>query len=226
LRSKLKFQPPAVATTGTTASAQFDVSTAISAVNSGDAKSYISGQIPTAVGSFGYNAGYLRTIINNPPSGVTPIPNDYNYGFTYEGVHDTEALTAEYETRQLVSPLEQSNKWIADLNYKQKFQTLKNTCVFIQSSAYSNGVSVWSNPTGLNVIDFSVNDYILLLKASSAFLELAQYNALKITESVGYDSQPLAEDAAINNAAMEAFNSAYLVGLLDGSNLPFPTFSN
>jgi len=224
LRDKLKFPPPAVPTTGTSASAQFDVSTALTAAAGANPLAYTSGQFTTAVGSFGYNAGYLRTIINNPPSGVTPIPNDYDWGFTYEGVHDGEALTAEYETPQLVSPLAKSKGWIDDLNEDHDYLSLKNTCIFIQSSAYSSGVSVWSNPTGLNVIDFAVDDYVLLLKASAAFLELAQYNALLITKSVGYQSQPLAKDAAINNAAMEAFNSGYLVGLLDGSNLPFPTF--
>jgi len=224
LREKLLFPPPSVPTTGTTASAQYDVSTATTAAAGANPLAYTSGQFTTAVGSFGYNAGYLRTIINNPPAGVTPIPNDYGWGFTYEGVYDDDALTIVYDTPQLVSPLAKASDWIDDLNCDDDFQTLKNTCIFIQSSAYSTGVSAWSNSTGLNVIDFAVDDYILLLQASSAFLEMAQYNALLITKSVGYQSQPIAKNAAINNAAMEAFNSAYLVGLLDGSDLPFPSF--
>jgi len=110
------------------------------------------------------------------------------------------------------------------INDCDDFQTLKNTCIFIQDASYNTGVTAWSNPSGLNVDDFSITDYKLLLEASSAFLELAQYNALLITKSVGYQSQPLAKSAALNNAAMEAFNGAYSVGLLDGSNLPFPSY--
>jgi len=224
LRSKLKFKPGVVPTTSTTAAAQFKVSTALTAYGGTNPLAYTSGQFTTAVGSFGYNAGYLRTIINFPPSGVTPIPNDYGWGFIYEDVFDDEALVAVYDSPELVSPLAKTKDWIDDLNDCDDFQTLKNTCIFIQDASYNTGVTAWSNPSGLNVDDFSIPDYKLLLEASSAFLELAQYNALLITKSVGYQSQPLAKSAALNYAAMEAFNSAYLVGLLDGNNFPFPTY--
>jgi len=226
LRARLDNPPPAVSPSRTIALAQYNVITALSAAYGSSPLDYSSSQVSTAVGSFGYNAGYFETIYNNPPTvgkGEVNLADDCNITYV-----DDQALTASYGTVQLNYPTDLNDNWIADLNNNEEYGNLKATCVFIQSMAYDNGETAWSNPSGFNVNGFSESDYNLLLNSISAYLEITQYNALLITNSVGLQSQLIAKEAAIHHAAYLAYTDATTVGLLNGylSGTPFPSIQS
>lgn len=210
LRDQLLVPPIGVPSNFLTPRVSANITDAVNAATGAQPLTYTRNQVVPAVASFGYNAGYFNTIYDNPPTGILPDPKwiiEYNDPTNV-------ALTAKYETKQLKLSTE-DRRWIKDLNKDSTFISLKLTCLQIQSSSYANGVTNWSPPSNLNVIGLSEANYNLLLKASSGFLEIAQYNALEITQSIGYESQILARMAAFTNGAFLDFNGAYAVGLLD-----------
>jgi len=216
LRNLLQNPPPA-ATVDTTQEVQ-DIVQGLSAVNPLD---FVTNQFQEAVASFGYKAGYLRTIRTNPPQGVTPDPT---YDFTYDS---SSAWNVSYTTPLFSYPLFTENGWLNQLNLNPVFSSLKGSCIQIQALSYVQGQNDWGGPYSLfSVQGFAADDYNILLKASSASLEIAQYNVAIITESIGYVSQYSAAKAATTNTAVLAFSDAYDIGLSDGSydstSLPFP----
>jgi len=226
LRSPATSNPPGpFPPSETTIGANAVIGGVVSAVNGNDHLSYVIGKVNATVGQVGYNAGYLRTIINNPPEGLTANPA---WDFTYE---PDAALTVSFVTPQLGLPLDLLEDWVVTLNTDPDLYQLKQTCIQVQLSQYGIASFVWgNNNAGLNVQGFSTEDYDLLLKSSAAFLECALYDALKLTRSVGVLSEFLAKRAAIVDAGFVAFEQGYGVGLVDGSydNLtpfPFPTIS-
>jgi hypothetical protein len=206
--------PPAFLTPGLRA----NITLALEAAVGEDPVGYVRGQVGAAVDSFGYNSGYFRTILDNPPEGVERNPM---WEFEYE---EDEALSTRFETPQLREALRDFQRWFKQLNHKQIYESAKNTYIQIQAIAYQRGVATWSGP--LSVQGFSESDYNLLLEASSGFLEIARLNALTLTESaLQCENIPLARDAAFMNGAYITFTGSYVVGLLNGANdniVPFP----
>lgn len=202
------------------------ISTAIqdtnTAANSANPIPYLSSQIGVSVGSFAYNCGYLRTIIDSPPQGVQPDPR---WNFVY---NPQRALDATYTT-PLVGLTSSDSAWIETLNTNSNYGTTKNLIINqIQPFSYQQGVIAWSNATGLNVVGLKKADYNLLLKTSAAFLELAQTAALRITESVTTQNIDKARITAKYWGFLRTLNLAYRFSLLypiydsDRPNTPFP----
>jgi len=195
------------------------INSGLQAVDGNDPLSYTISQVNSSVDEFGYNSGYFRTILDNPPSGVRPNPE---WEFTY---NPSNALEARMTTPLLESAIKIYELWFILLNNLPKFSQQKQTYVGIQATAYTRGVITWT--TRLTVQGFSSDDYNLLLEASSGFLELARLNALSLTQCVGFKSEFLAKNAALMNVNFAAFIRGYSVGLLNGINdnvqpLPFP----
>jgi len=219
LRAKLSSPPSGINPSFILPGISSLIDTGLQAADGSDPLSYTLGQCNSSVDSFGYNAGYLITIINNPPSGVTPDPK---WNIAYD---PTNALTVTMQTPQLLSSIELYFVWDTLLNNnRHQFSSQQAMYIQIQSTAYTRGVLTWT--TALTVQGFNSVDYNLLLEASSSFLEIAQLNALSLTQSVGLQSEYLASNAAVMNVAYLAFVRGYSVGLLDASNdggpLPFP----
>jgi len=223
LRIRLNTRPANVPSAALTGGVNTNINTGLAAAAGVDPLDYTIAQQNSTVDSFGYNSGYFRTILDHPPSGITA--DNPTWDFQYDS---TSALSATFNTEQLSNALFDYKQWFHHLNQQKFYEDQRNSYISIQAVAYARGVTTWTG--ALNVIGFSSGDYLLLLEASSMFLEIAKLNSGAVSQSVGFANQNLASSAAIMNAGYLGFNGAYLVGLLNGANdntspFPYPTLS-
>jgi len=180
-----------------------------------------------AAESVGYNAGYQRVVFDNPPPGLTSSPA-WNINFD-----PTQVFNVGIATSQLPGPLEMVRRWQQRINshfiQNTPLESLRTLWLNDQNGGYTTGEYVWTNILSVDKT-ISQNDFTTLLQAGSGFLEIIEYDALVLSESVGEESSPLAKQAALVHAAALTFTGGYGVGLSDPeydneSPHPFPTIT-
>jgi len=190
----------------------------LQAVDGNDPLNYTRSHVNTSVDTFGYNAGYMRIILDQPPSG---LHNDPKWEFQYD---PQKALFTKFETPLLDESIDEFHKWYNQLNNKHQFNAVKETYISIQATAYTRGTNLWNGRLNNNM-NFDAETYEFLLESSSAFLEIARLDALSMTESVGLASEHIARSAALMDTIFATFGKAYSMGLLNNqydSSPPFP----
>lgn len=155
---------------------------------------------------FGYNQGYMLQILEAPPSGLT-TPD--RYGVTCTGV-----FACEYVTPRLDALASLADVQAALAEGAPSYDALAPRLAAEQDAFVPQGRAVWSS--GLSVEGFTQRDYETLLDVSSSFLETLQATALAATKAAAERDEQTGRRAAIANAAMAAWLSAYSTGLTEG----------
>lgn len=166
------------------------------------------------IDTFGYNQGYMLEILESPPEGLA-TPDEY--AVTCAGPLRCEYATPKLAALEALAPTAQALADRAD-----GYADLVDPIMATQEPAVERGRAVWSS--GLSVQGFPQAEYDQLLDVSSSFLETVQATALAAVEATVGDDTDLARRAAIADAAMTVWLTAYVTGLTEGRGPAEPTF--
>jgi hypothetical protein len=159
------------------------------------------------VENFGYNQGYLLEILEAPPRGLQTPPGYH--------IESRGPLACSYETPRLevlrsLSSVEEALAAGSSAIYAE----LAAKIAPVQEAGVAKGRGVWSS--GLSVQGFTPAEYEQLLDVSASYLEGVQATVLATVKAVAEGDAQMGRRAAIANAAMAAWLSAYTSGLMEG----------
>lgn len=159
-----------------------------------------TGFVSGLVENFGYNQGYLRQILEQPPEGLQ-TPDAYR-------IDCSGPIDCRYASPKVAA--------LADLERTARpaVAARAERIMPIQDAAVARGRAVWSS--GLSVQGFPQVEYDALLDVSSSYLETVHATALATLGAVEGRDASLGRSAALANAAMNVWLTGYTTGLLAG----------
>ena len=176
-------------------------------VLSGDAESlnrFLQNSMNFLIFLYGYNLGYLQSILDHPPEGVTPPVGYLVCDHFLDCVTPVQGLSILEDLLPLVEHLKDppDSRW----------EQMKNKVETDGPAAVERGYDVWSDH--LSVEDMLSEDYEVLLDLSAGFLLYCQVLVLASMDAWVMENEDAARTAVALSAGMTAWVGGYGIGLV------------